>query len=372
MSTQRAPLLLALFLASLALANADLYGNPSPPALPPPSAELAPPPPFAVKGKKFPPESTFCIDPNATCFGKTVKCPSQCPMAKPSDPTAKGCYVDCRSAKCEATCRKRRPNCEGSGAACYDPRFVGGDGIMFYFHGKSNHHFSLVSDPNLQINARFIGLRPAGRPRDFTWIQALGLMFGPHTFTMEARRASAWDAAADHFDFTYDGAPVPLDNGHLSSWSVPDSQLLVERTATVNSVTVTLPRVFEIMASVVPVTREDDRVHKYGIPADDCFAHLEVQFKLLGLSEEVEGVLGQTYRPGFRNPVKRGVPMPVMSGEHRYLTSSLLSANCKYCTFSPAVSTGVKTVLALDPWTATLDCTSKSAASNGYGVVCRR
>ncbi|KAJ6978298.1 hypothetical protein NC653_030010 [Populus alba x Populus x berolinensis] len=37
----------------------------------------------------------------------------------------------------------RRPNCNGIGAACYDPRFVGGDGVMFYFHGKTNEHFSL-------------------------------------------------------------------------------------------------------------------------------------------------------------------------------------------------------------------------------------
>lgn len=64
----------------------------------------------------------------------------------------------------------RKPNCNARGAACLDPRFIGGDGIVFYFHGKSNEHFSLVSDLNMQINARFIGLRPAGRTRDYTWI----------------------------------------------------------------------------------------------------------------------------------------------------------------------------------------------------------
>ncbi|KAL6350421.1 hypothetical protein AAG906_004372 [Vitis piasezkii] len=43
-----------------------------------------------------------------------------------------------------------KPACNGVGAACFDPRFIGGDGIVFYFHGKSNQHFSLVSDVNLQ------------------------------------------------------------------------------------------------------------------------------------------------------------------------------------------------------------------------------
>ncbi|KAJ9710009.1 hypothetical protein PVL29_001469 [Vitis rotundifolia] len=47
-------------------------------------------------------------------------------------------------------CRGPKPTCNGVGAACFDPRFIGGDGIVFYFHGKSNQHFSLVSDVNLQ------------------------------------------------------------------------------------------------------------------------------------------------------------------------------------------------------------------------------
>ncbi|CAL9017317.1 unnamed protein product [Prunus brigantina] len=55
----------------------------------------------------------------------------------------------------------RKPNCNSPGSACYDPRFIGGDGIVFYFHGKSNQQFSLVSDRNLQINGRFSGHRPA-------------------------------------------------------------------------------------------------------------------------------------------------------------------------------------------------------------------
>ena len=75
-------------------------------------------------------------------------------------------------------------DCNSPGSASYDPRFIGGDDIIFYFHGKSNQHFSLVSDQNIQINARFIGHRPTGRTRDFTWIQALGPLFNSHTFSL--------------------------------------------------------------------------------------------------------------------------------------------------------------------------------------------
>ncbi|KAL5993257.1 hypothetical protein ACLOJK_014180 [Asimina triloba] len=98
----------------------------------------------------------------------------------------------------------RKPNCNLPVSACFDPRFIGGDYIVFYFHGSRNQHFGLVSDPNLQINAHFIGLRPAGRPRDYTWIQAPGIMFGTHTFTVEAKRTETWSDEEDHLLFSHD------------------------------------------------------------------------------------------------------------------------------------------------------------------------
>ncbi|XP_058079810.1 uncharacterized protein LOC131228010 [Magnolia sinica] len=355
------PFLVLLLISSLITIHGAGYG-------PTPGLGPAPPPPFEVAGKPFPPQSYHCRNRTSPCYEKEIKCPKQCPEFKPADPTAKACFIDCKSPKCEGVCKNRKPNCEGMGAACYDPRFVGGDGLVFYFHGKSNQHFSLVSDSNLQINARFIGRRPEGRSRDNTWIQALGLMFNSHSFTLAANKVAKWDDAVDQLHFTYDDKPVVIDEGHLSTWAAPDSRLIVERTARSNSVTVTLPNIVEISISVVPITEEDDRIHNYQIPANDCFAHLEVQFRFFDLSERVEGVLGQTYRPDFQNPVKRGVSMPIMGGEHKYQTSSLLSPDCKYCIFSRDDQTAVES-LALDP-TNTMDCTSKM--TNGRGVVCRR
>lgn len=211
-----------------------------------------------------------------------------------------------------------------------DPRFIGGDGVVFYFHGKRDEHFTLVSDVNLQINSRFIGLRPEGRSRDYTWIQALGLLFGSDSFSLEA---------------------VP--EGIFSLWESAEKSVMVERTLEKNSVLITLPEIAEISINVVPVTKEDDRIHNYHIPSDDCFAHLEVQFRFYGLSSKVEGVLGKTYQPDFQSPVKPGVAMPVLGGEDKYRTPSLLSAHCKSCIF-----TGVSEQA--DPLVefSTVDCTS--------------
>ncbi|URD72259.1 Root cap [Musa troglodytarum] len=358
MTSSTAPLLLALLLAFVARGHADLYGNPTPPAEPP----------SRVAGKIFPPDQFICNSPSSVCFGANITCPDQCPAFRPANPNEKACFIDCNNPTCEAVCGTRKPDCNLPGSGCKDPRFVGGDGIVFYFRGKANQHFTLVSDAGFQINARFIGLRPAGRRHDYTWIQSLGILFGKHTVTVSATPAVAWDRSADHLSFTFDGESFDLGIGHLSSWSSPAAgDLHVERTASVNSVIVVLPGSFEIRATVVPVTEEDDRIHKYNVPADDCFAHLDVQFKFFGLSERVEGVLGQTYQPNFQNPVKRGVPMPIMSGEDRYFTSSLLATDCKRCIFSPEVPVAPQVI---DASAASFDCTSKM--SRGYGIVCRR
>lgn len=150
------------------------------------------------------------------------------------------------------TCVERKPNCSGTGAACLDPRFIGGDGIVFYFHGKSNEHYTLVSDFNLQINSRFIGLRPEGRTRDNTWIQALGFLFNSQTFSLEATKAATWDDEIDHLKFSSNREELVIPEGHLSSWQSPESNLRVERTSNKNSVVITLPDVAEISVNVVP------------------------------------------------------------------------------------------------------------------------
>nr|XP_023888161.1 uncharacterized protein LOC112000292 [Quercus suber]POE66564.1 hypothetical protein CFP56_53945 [Quercus suber] len=313
-------------------------------------------------------DTKTCYNLSSPCKFKKITCPDECPTSSPTDPKAKVCYLDCNSPICKAACKHRKPNCNAPGAGCYDPRFIGGDGIVFYFHGKSNENFSLVSDLNLQINARFTGLRPAGRTRDYTWIQALGVLFDTKTFSLEAIKTATWDDKVDHLKFSYNGKDLVIPEGHLSAWKSPENDLIVERTSNKNSVVVTLPEVAEMSVNVVPVTKEDDRIHNYQIPSDDCFAHLEVQFRFYGLSSKVEGVLGRTYQPDFKNPAKPGAAMPVVGGEDKYRTTSLVSADCKSCVFSPAGVVDQKDSLVMEY--GMLDCTG--GATGGNGIVCRK
>uniref|UniRef100_M4DRB0 Uncharacterized protein n=1 Tax=Brassica campestris TaxID=3711 RepID=M4DRB0_BRACM len=262
-----------------------------------------------------------------------------------------------------------KPNCESYGAICLDPRFIGGDGIVFYFHGKSNEHFSLVSDPDVQINARFTGHRPVGRTRDFTWIQALGFLFNAHKFSLETTKVATWDSDIDHLKFTIDGQDLVIPEKTLFAWHSSDKEIKIERLTQKNSVIVTINDKAEIIINVVPVTKEDDRIHNYRLPKDDCFAHFEVQFKFINLSPKVDGILGRTYRPDFKNPAKPGVAMPVVGGEDSFRTSSLLSHDCKTCLFSEEVAVDSGSVKVKSEYTL-LDCTR--GASSGYGIVCRK
>ncbi|XP_057797276.1 uncharacterized protein LOC131013218 [Salvia miltiorrhiza] len=279
-------------------------------------------------------ERVVCTSKKSPCFLKGITCPKQCPTRRPTDPKAKACFINCDSPICKAECRRRKPSCNGVGAACYDPRFIGADGAVFYFHGRSNEHFSLVSDSSLHINARFIGHRPSGRSRDYTWIQALGVLFGSHSLSVEAKQAAEWDSSVDHFRFVYDGDEVGLPPGFLSGWRSAEGEVTLERVRSTNSAVVSIPGVVEIGVNVVPITKEDDRIHKYEIPADDCFAHLEVQFRLFDVSAAVEGVLGRTYRPDYESHARLGIAMPVVGGEDKYRTTSLLAPDCTQCVFS--------------------------------------
>ncbi|KAK6159823.1 hypothetical protein DH2020_003204 [Rehmannia glutinosa] len=245
------------------------------------------------------------------------------------------------------------------GAACYDPRFVGADGGVFYFHGKKNEHFTLVSDTNLQINARFIGRRPTGRTRDYTWIQAVGILFGSHNFSVEATKAATWDNNIDHFKFSFDGNNVVLPQIALSLWKSQNGDITLERISSTNSVIVSLPGILEIGVNAVPITKQEDKVHNYQIPSDDCFSHLEVQFRFLArLSDAVEGVLGRTYRSDYNDSQSRlGHAMPVVGGEDKYITTSLFATDCKKCVFS-SKSILDKEETAIDH--AGLDCSSEN------------
>eukprot|EP01018_Ginkgo_biloba_P020778 Gb_38738 [translate_table: standard] len=290
-----------------------------------------------------------CQDPYyGGCYGISHACPPGCP---------KTCEVDCKL--CKPICA-----CDKPGAVCQDPRFIGGDGIMFYFHGKKDQDFCLVSDSNVHINGHFIGKsKKHGLKRDFTWVQAIGVMFDSHQLYLGANKVGQWEDSVDQISLNLDGQPILLPSGRGGVWGSHD--LKITRFQETNGITVEVADSFKITARVVPITEEESRTHNYEITPDDCFAHLELNFKFYSLTPRVTGVLGQTYAAGFKSPVKMGVAMPIMGGEDKFSTPHLFSTDCKVARFGA----GVESLESRVDF-PTVTCGSGNAA--GRGIVCRR
>ncbi|GAB4824727.1 hypothetical protein Ancab_007592 [Ancistrocladus abbreviatus] len=261
-----------------------------------------------------------------------------------------------------------RTYCDKPGAVCQDPRFIGGDGITFYFHGKKDRDFCLVSDSNLHINAHFIGKRNANMGRDFTWVQSLGILFDNHHLYIGAQKTATWDDATDRLALTFDGEPIYLHESQGVEWqSTTSPTVTITRSHATNNVVIEVEDNFRIKAEVVPITQKDSMIHKYGITEEDCFAHLDLSFKFYSLSGDVSGVLGQTYASNYVSRVKMGVQMPVMGGEKEFSTSGLFAADCPVARFIGKTNSASDSLEFDD-----MSCVSGISGRGVTGVVCKR
>ena len=222
--------------------------------------------------------------------------------------------------------------------ACGDPRFIGGDGNAFFFHGRRDADFCVLSDRDLHINAHFIGKRGGdGMTRDFTWIQAIAVLFDGHRLYVGARKTATWDDDVDRLELALDGEPVSLPQEADAAWTssaVP--ALSITRTKAANGVLVALDGRFKIRANAVPITEEESKVHSYGVTSDDCLAHLDLAFRFDDLTGDVHGVVGQTYRSDYVNRFDVRAAMPTMGGETNFTTSNLFAADCAVARYAPA------------------------------------
>ncbi|KAA0038827.1 hypothetical protein IC582_028563 [Cucumis melo] len=317
--------------------------TPTPPTSPPPSSEASGQKKARCKNRSYP-----------HCYGMELSCPSSCPDH---------CEVDCVT--CSPVC-----NCNRPGSVCQDPKFVGGDGITFYFHGKKDQDFCIVTDSNLHINAHFIGRRNVNMKRDFTWVQSLGILFDSHKLFIGAQKTATWNDAIDRLSVSLDDETILLSNQEGATWrnSTSNKEITITRTQNTNAVEIEVPGNFKIKAVVVPITEMDSRIHNYGITQEDCFAHLDLSFKFYALSGDVNGVLGQTYSSNYVSKVKMGAAMPVFGGVNEFASSNIFSTDCQVARFSGESDGKDDSSLEAEVYASMMRCGSDTEG----GVVCKR
>ncbi|CAO2196097.1 unnamed protein product [Urochloa humidicola] len=306
----------AALLVALCAASVQVAAQPRPPL--PSNYHIITP------GKFKRDQQLACGDPNGNKPSCNAKCDKRCPNQ---------CIVLCPGCKTFCMCDFY------PGVSCGDPRFTGGDGNNFYFHGKKDQDFCILSDAGLHINAHFIGKRNPSMSRDFTWIQALGIRFAHHRLYLGAAKTAKWSSDVDRLELALDDEQVSIPAEAGARWessTVPG--LSITRTTAANGVRVQLAGVLDIMASVVPITQEDSRIHNYGVTDDDSLAHLDLGFKFYDLTDNVHGVLGQTYRSDYVNHMSVTTNMPIMGGAPNYVSSDIFATDCAVARFGGAIS----------------------------------
>ncbi|KAJ3671374.1 hypothetical protein LUZ60_007453 [Juncus effusus] len=245
-----------------------------------------------------------------------------------------GCSITCPN-KCQDECLVFCPTCrticmcELPGNVCGDPRFNGGDGNTFYFHGKKDEDFCIVSDTNLHINAHFIGQFNPSVNRNFTWVQSLGIMFDSHRLFIGAEKTAVWDDDVDRLNIAFDEQVISMPAEKTARWvSASAPELSISRSKETNGIIVELEGKFKIMANVIPITEKESKIHNYGVGQEDSLAHLDLGFKFYSLTDDVHGVLGQTYRPDYVNRLDVSKKMPVMGGAPMYVSSDIFATDC--------------------------------------------
>ncbi|GJZ23463.1 hypothetical protein Tco_1087013 [Tanacetum coccineum] len=191
----------------------------SPPHTPSLTTPPSPPPPTWYPSPPSKPNKVKCKNKNnPKCYTSEHACPASCP------------------GQCEVNCVSCKPLC--------NPRFIGADGFTFYFHGKKDKDFCLVSDNNLHINGHFIGKRNKNMGRDFTWVQSIGVLFDNHKLQISAQKTSSWDDAIDRISLTYDGKSIILPETEGAKWEY--SRTSITRTQDTNDVVVEVKNLFKI------------------------------------------------------------------------------------------------------------------------------
>lgn len=284
--------------------------------------------------------------------------------------------------------KKKSGNCPANPrlppGASGDPHFTGADGSRFSFEGEPNSTFCLVSDKNIQINAYYGGRWDRygnSTVKSLTWIRQIGILWGRHTIVLAAREGATW----------------LHDKGYMASIKVNDKEVKLGQAGDLAFLS---GGVIQILWVASKVRTGDDIVDVYQVTIADILKlrvkirpevqllrsetdgvlHVDLELPVLDVSDEVHGILGQTFRTDHRDRLAMqkiewndSWNAHVVLGDNAegfldgnvsdYKTSDLLQTDCRYCRFVRSQKRHSETTKVIDLMTPEVTATDK----NGNG-----
>eukprot|EP00475_Leptophrys_vorax_P022047 TRINITY_DN299_c0_g2_i4.p1 TRINITY_DN299_c0_g2~~TRINITY_DN299_c0_g2_i4.p1 ORF type:complete len:498 (-),score=2.48 TRINITY_DN299_c0_g2_i4:243-1580(-) len=249
-----------------------------------------------------------------------------------------------------------------------DPHFTGAHGTRYEFNGLPDKSFCLLTDRSIQVNMRMRGYydtRTTGASimKDGkavrTWIRELGIVWTSpaeptrqHTLRLVARDGKSSERGGDGYlgAIEFDGRELPLlklGSGYVLPGGLNFTFTAYEKQG---------GGFFDVdvysleIAGLIKLDVKLRVAHPLLQTSDDAQAHINLHFLDVQRTEDVHGVLGQTYRAGRS---KRALEYSALSallkrafaadGEEGkgfldgtaedYRTSGVLSTDCTYTTY---------------------------------------
>eukprot|EP00899_Mesostigma_viride_P028050 jgi/Mesvir1/842/Mv17419-RA.1 len=200
-----------------------------------------------------------------------------------------------------------------AGAATSDPHFTTPTGDKFDFNGIAGGSYCILTDKQLQVNARFAGAAASeasssSKPDTRTWMDQVAIMHGSDRILIGAASPPGTPFALSLGSLAVNGEPV-ISRMHLSK--LPSGATVLRKKS---RTTITLPAVAVIEVEVVRAG-----FWEAGLGPGKNFLNLHV--KHFNGTQAAHGVLGQSF-------ASRG-QVPADGSAARYATSGIFAADCQ-------------------------------------------
>ena len=242
------------------------------------------------------------------------------------------------------TCMSPSPPPSPSSGGKGEPHFHGADSSHYDFSGVPNTTYCLFSDKHITVNAYFGGRYDGNKV--LTWMRNIGIVWGDHSVILNAREGS--DASYDHGymnNIIIDGKLIELSKapskfafaeGAYVSW------LFANASRTYGSIDVYSVEITDVISLIMELRPDYSKWRTL----TDGTVHFDIEIPYAHVSEDVHGIIGQTYRKdkgssGLKRILGANGEGYLDGTIYDYNVSSITAFDCKINRFEKTINNNV-------------------------------